>query len=277
MKKTSPISLFSFQDIITCLTGIMIVVVLVMLLQLVESTATIMKRSKLLPEHNILQERSSILKQQRDLLLQKLKNHSTEQNEYADISLPEIKNQLQDELKYNQVLQRQEADLQKIYSTTTSNIEKLKLKLQQTRNSIKELSKDEKTVQELETMLLALEAQKNSTEEMIEKKRKTLRFEFSGFAEETPILIECNGWGFRVKSWPNGEVTTLGAPSGSLTKQLPILVEKLSRENIQSSYYVFLFKEDAIGYYDMIITAVSKEIPGAKMGFEPIANAEECF
>ena len=38
MKKDSPISLFSFQDIITCLTGIMIVIVLIILLQLVDAT-----------------------------------------------------------------------------------------------------------------------------------------------------------------------------------------------------------------------------------------------
>jgi hypothetical protein len=56
MKKSTPISLFSFQDIITSLTGIMIVVVLIISLQLVESTravAAIAKMPEKLPRHRL--------------------------------------------------------------------------------------------------------------------------------------------------------------------------------------------------------------------------------
>ena len=68
MKKSSPISLFSFQDIITCLTGIMIVVVLVILLQLVESTAAVVKRLEMQPEYQVLKAKVKALEAEKKKL-----------------------------------------------------------------------------------------------------------------------------------------------------------------------------------------------------------------
>ncbi len=276
MKSSSPISLFSFQDIITCLTGIMIVIVLVMLLQLVESTAVAVSQAELLPEHAILQERLAELTRQKETLQQKLNASSEEENEYADISQAEIKSRLQDELKYARVLQRREEELLRQYSAITLEIETLKLKLQQVRSEVKELSKAENEIRELQALLLALEARKKDTEDLIERKRKTLRFEFSGLADKKPILIECNDWGFRVKPWPDGAVSAFVDPASSLTRQLPLLIDHLKELDAGNCYFVFLFKEEAIPHYRTIRSAAEK-IPDAGLGFEPIAGIEECF
>ena len=72
MKNSSPISLFSFQDIITSLTGIMIVIVLVILLQLVESTRVAAAHAQMLPEYQALKKVQQELLAKREELKKKI-------------------------------------------------------------------------------------------------------------------------------------------------------------------------------------------------------------
>jgi hypothetical protein len=96
MKKDTPISLFSFQDIITCLTGIMIVVVLIILLQLVEAMTKHAAASPLAEEVKELRQREKELAAVRDSLLSSGESIDEEVRQYAAFSAEELKMMLEE-------------------------------------------------------------------------------------------------------------------------------------------------------------------------------------
>lgn len=278
MKKESPISLFSFQDIITCLTGIMIVIVLVILLQLVETTANIAAKVQLQPEYKILKTRMEQMLALRDELKNKLKNSKKEQDEFFDKSTAELKSIVGKERKYTHTLKRDLAKVEKNFSLLVLEIEKTKLRIEKIKNEIRELYKSENEILELKAELLALQKRQGEVSQKIEQKRKTIRFEFSGYDHLKPLLIECNFWGFRAKKYPDGEVLFFGTPQKTNAKrQIPNLMSYLRQEGLYSTYPVLLFRNDSLVIYEDLMKALYEVNKNITIGKEPLGEKEECF
>lgn len=277
MKKSNPISLFSFQDIITSLTGIMIVIVLVILLQLVESAAAIAAKTEKLPEIIALKKEQAELIQRRERLEEALKNGNRDHIPLSNLSLPELNIQIRKEQTAILTVRKQIASVEQELQKQNLELKNLLEKIKSVQNQIKELQKDEMKNREQLAILLALQQRRKEIEEQIEAKRKILRFEFSGLAGKTPILIECNSWGFRAKIHPDGELVSFGSSKTKGPSQINALMQWLGSFSSKNYYPVFLFREDALPFHDSVLNAYYRTNPDPEIGREPIADGEECF
>ena len=116
MKHSSPISLFSFQDIITSLTGILIVIVLIIALELVETMATVAARSELLPDYLCLKQKAAELSDTKTALQQSLASNDSPQGPFADLSLPELRDLIAREKRYQALLTEKNRTEDLLYS-----------------------------------------------------------------------------------------------------------------------------------------------------------------
>ena len=113
---------------------------------------------------------------------------------------------------------------------------------------------------------------------MIQRKSKMLRFEFSGFDTQVPLLIECNNWGFRCKRYPDGDLVTIGTPqSGSLPTHLPALQKWLKSHDINNSYPVLLFRDTSLSFHQKLSYALFEIYHKKCWGQELVGQHEEIF
>lgn len=280
MKKSTPISLFSFQDIITCLTGIMIVVVLVILLQLVESTVAMMERAQLQPEYEVLLKKEKELQEEKQRLLQ-LESHGDETvKKYSDYSLEELIKLLDEEKKYALILKtelsRQLRELEQ-WKNKTSVLSK---SIENARKQLDSLTRTEQQIAELFAQQVSLERkQVKSLQNAVAHKRKLLRIEFPGIENKKPLLISCYSWGFRCKEFPNGSVYTIGNPSKytGKTAMLKSLVKWLNNYDMKHCYPVLLFTKDSLAMFQSITEKVYEIDKDIQLGKELILDSEEVF
>ena len=278
MKRKSPISLFSFQDIITSLTGIMIVVVLVILLQLVEAAKIAADYAKMLPEYKILKKTYDELLLQKENLNKKIIANAESSNKFSKFSVEDIKKLIKEEEIFSKILDEKISKLElELSNLNLKNVQK-KIRIEEIKTQLHKLSKKENEIRELETQLLSLKEMKKNISNMIVSKRKVIRIEFSGYENQTPLLIECNDWGFRCQQYPDGEVITLGNPhKGSLSKQLSSLAQWLNSYDKNQCYAVLLFKEKSLPYYNKISETLYSVFKTLNWGQEVIGNDEEIF
>ncbi len=277
MKHSNPISLFSFQDIITSLTGIMIVVVLVIILQLVETTAVVTAKSSQQPEYVALKEEYETLQKNKLELTAKLAASQNKRADFADISLPELREMIRQQLKeaalQEALLEEKSGELDKL-GKAVKTLEEHDSSLKKEFN---ELTRAENRVLELQSVFLALQNKQKQVEEMIEKKKKMLRIEFSGEISRTPILIECNPWGFRAARSQEQKITTFGDPKTSAFSQISPLISWLKNQSLSDMYPVLLIREGALDSAGNLEGQLYKELPGVPIGKEPLITGEECF
>lgn len=278
MKKSSPISLFSFQDIITSLTGIMIVVVLVILLQLVESSRIAAAYAKMQPEYQMLKKVYEELLVKRENLKKKIVANAESADKYAKSSVEEILKQISDEEIYAKELEKQIARLESELSSLSLKNTQKKIRCDQLKSELQKLSKQRNEIRELQAQLLALQQRQKNIDQMIAHKKKTLRFEFSGYDNQTPLLIECNAWGFRCQQYPDGNVITMGTPgAGSLPKQLSKLRKWITGYDTERCYPVLLFRKPSLLYFDKIAEELFGIFQKRCWAQELVGNEEEIF
>ena len=273
MKKSSPISLFSFQDIITCLTGIMIVVVLVILLQLVESTAAVVKRLEMQPEYQVLKAKVKALEAEKKKVANSVKSGEKEAAGYAKLSLPELEQQLREELNGRDALLRQ---LEMLRQNNQLQEERLQLAAQnftRLQQQLKQLQQDKSGIAAVQKELQQQQKEQSLLKRKIADKRKSLRIQIRGASDLTPLLVECNGWGFRCKVHPDGAVNTFGTPgSGSASSQCGALKSWLQSQR-GDTFVVLLFRPASLAFYNDIMAALE----GRRVGKELIDGKEEIF
>lgn len=278
MKKSTPISLFSFQDIITCLTGIMIVVVLIILLQLVESTRAAAAAAKLRPEYDTLYKIYKQLVEKKKNLTEKIVSNKEAADKYANDSVTDIKRLIQEEEAFSQVVGSKIAKAERNLSDLVRQNALRKQRSEELKKELHSLSKSENEIRELQAQLLALQRMKQNISTMIQRKSRMLRFEFSGFESQIPLLIECNSWGFRCKRYPDGAVETFGTPQkGTLARQLPALQTWIRENGVYNTYSVLLFRESALPFYKKIVMALFEVYKKICWGQELVGQHEEVF
>ena len=277
MKSESPISLFSFQDIITCLTGIMLVVVLVIVLELVSAMAQAAASSPRRDEIEALKKKERELTELYQKLQKSLEKATSEiPPEYAKLSLEELHMIYEAREKKNAALLEKEKELQELVKKLLANEKQLQKEQQELRKRIYQLTADEKALQAQQAELLALLKQKKETGEKIEDKRKRLRIQFAGLDDKTPVLVECLGWGFRVKKYPDGEVKVFGNKNTSaIDSPLKSAAAYVKGFALSKIYPVLLFREESINHYSKIIEAFSGR--DVSVGKELLLPGEESF
>ena len=272
----SPISLFSFQDIITSLTGIMLTVVLLLALELINS------RQK--------QAEASPLAQELELARQ-IRNAAEKRKKELEADIARLQEASMSSFKYDaEILRMNEQaikeELEKIERTMSiAKIEKGKLDekmAEQSRRAemlkAKQLKKDEikNKAEKIAKENKLLEEKLGKVNEALDKKRKGVKISFSGGTDKKPVLVECSKMLVRVSVFQSGEVKEFRPESPILTDMVKDVVSYLSTLPSSMYYIVFLTKPSSGAYLDFLQRYSSEKLKHS-LGEEPIYEEEDCL
>ena len=275
-KSSTPISLFSFQDIITSLTGIMIVVVLVILLQLVEAASQAVAHIERHPEFQVMRDKAKELQQRKSRLekeLAELERVRNRPSRFAQTSVAELKFMLKREDTKQLRLREQMEEQSKELSKLLLKISQTEARLAVLKEKISEQHQLTDKLKELSMLVSTLRKRRQEITEAVQRKQKMLNFEFSGYVDRTPVLVEVKLWGFRAKVYPDGEVKSFGTPGRAYSpvRQLKELKDWLGKQR-GKAYPVLLFRKETFRFHDEVCEAL-----GEKIGRELLGADEECF
>lgn len=261
----SPISLFSFQDIITSITGIMFLVILLLMLMMLQVSKTAIQRrdpseaARLKKELQILrQELDKINTQDLDLAseLQKLNKYPPEE---LSRMLAELRQQIA-ALQTAEIAELQDHELQKL------RLKKLQQQIAEQRRKNTRLTGQQ---QDLISAIKTLQAQIRREEKIISQRKKVIKYTVSHNTMQEPVLIELDKNGAQLLRLSNNErndfrVTDNG--SASLIK----LQSFLAGQSPVKYYYSVVAKPGGFRYASNLIAWL--KVNGFKRGIEILPN-----
>ncbi|GEM_PF-889685 len=267
-KDNSPaISFFSFQDIITSVTGIMFLVMLLLTLLLlmreaVNASPEQTEARRLQEDVRALQERLSQMTSNSEEMRQRLE----ELRKLDAKTLPQRKEAL---LRRLEELQREMTQALADEETTKKESERLRTVIADVRE------KDAPVVEELTELqkeLSALEAQKAKMEDATEKSKRMMRFTWDGNISKRPLLVECSGDAILVGT--NGVATPLKVfrkKPGAAPMQLESEFLAWAKQQPASEvYFVFLSKPSSFTYAESLARILGDN--GYQRGREVLPN-----
>lgn len=276
MKNSNPISLFSFQDIITCLTGIMIVIVLVILLQLVDALTKVTAKSALAPIYKERQMERDLLREREKELqahIRKLREETKNLSKVSDDELAKKTRREQLYLKHlMEDLKKSEQELENVRAEQLRLQKELEAQVQKE----SQIRDDEAALARIQAEIRHLKEKEQRLREEYEQKRKMIRFMFTGLNNRTPILIDCCEWGFRTKVHPDGQVRLFGTAGRTrLSDEIASLRSYITEFKTSEIYLVFFFREKTVPYLDNVVDPF--ESSGYKLGKEVLEEGENCI
>ncbi|GEM_PF-5645191 len=275
-KKDIQVSFFSFQDIVTSLSGVMIIIVLVLALQLVDQTTNAIKRAN--PEYEKLIHESEEARNRLATAQSEIVPSEWEEafQPFFGLSTQELK----DILKMDQqVVEEQTKKLEGIRQRC-ENLSKLiqeeLVKVDEARQE-RDSSQAKLTEVEIRNQSLKDELQMHREEEeqlsqKLEETTKKLSFAFRGINNLRPLLVECrNDGSFRAVEYPaqSHEVKEF--------QNLFTLCVWLRNYNAKEFYPVLLFRRGSLARSSEIQSAIKTISPKIQLGREPVADDEVVF
>lgn len=255
----SPITLFSFQDIITSITGIMILVVLMLILHIIDSNSSSVKKDNTYTKDissikNTLAELRKQLDDEKDW--QKMNEKVIEDALSTDIdSLPlmikeeeKIKSKLEENIAKhkNEITEMQK----KIKSLENSNTE-LDRKIKDGVETVSALKK------QIEDTVKALKDSLEKVKKEEEEEKKKVYFSFERQEGKEPILVECSKSGLKVKIIKSNEIISFEDDSNTYVKIVNSFTGWLQkRGSTETEYLVFTVKPSASGYLQTLLNKI---------------------
>lgn len=260
----SPISLFSFQDIITSITGVMLLVVMLMILEIISS-----RMADVASEENRIEEiadmKSSLQKlKEEQKELQKWLDENREKVQFLSANIEQIPELVKKEKLEKKKLSEQVEALATKERNATKRKEELLAELKRLEKKLEDLlaASGGKAFAELVRVQLEI---KKLAQELEDKKDKVF---FTTKREEgrNPVLVECSSKSLKIKIVKENKVIKLdiGSSAGALVSFSAWLkTRKMSRE-----YITLLVKPSAVDY----IQKLEKELrrTSFQYGLEPM-------
>jgi len=226
---TAAFSLFSFQDIITSVTGIMILVTLILALELIQ------RKESSPPVHTeeIAQNLQSTVTEMQNRI-EELKRKSAESNKRIDELAPLDK----------RAIQRDLADSEEANQRLDGQVEELERRKREAEQRMQEAERLLESQSVDPDALEKLQAEVRKKEEDLEELKSSDRIIYNRAPgdSKTPWLVEVSGDGFSVaevgKSAPPKIFRTVGA-----------LGDWLAQRNSGSEYFVLFAKPDGIANF----------------------------
>ncbi|MBR6471304.1 MAG: hypothetical protein IKS83_05875 [Victivallales bacterium] len=286
----TPISLFSFQDIITSLTGVMIIGILVIALQLVETINKKRSAPALDPEFEKMQQELADLRM-------RLRQASGADWELPDEQVREFRNQDETALKarLSQESQLVESRQQKAarWNDLADELEEetRRAEEEQERRHQQVVTEQGRTQEQLQDQLAKLkDAEKQAeernqrlrqelqrTRDAIVQKERSLAFSFVGQRTHTPILVECTGKGFRAAVYPPEPGQVMEFQGRSFAENLNEFTAWLKGFDFSLYYPVLLYRADAIARSNEIDRRIKALSPDIVLGRDPVMTSLEIF
>lgn len=272
----SPISLFSFQDIVTCLTGIMLFFLLILVIRIMEITKRLEEQSPYRAELEELQKQNALLKKQRQEILRDVDEYRRrirDAGKKDPASLSIAKFQLE---RRTRELKRETDDLQKRKDLR----EEQKLREERRR---KLLSQKQRRIRETADTLGRIERQNDAFRESakklreeIRKRKRTVNVSVSGKTNKKPVALECSGDAIRIIEFNPKSVTVIRRNSPFFTDMANAAAAGLKKYPRSEYYFVLLIKPSAASYSEYLMRLLEREYSGADVGSEPILESEGC-
>ena len=268
----TPISLFSFQDIVTSLTGIMVIVILVIVLQLAEARFNYENPKSDNPEYLELKEKMKELAER----LKQLKTAGEEMPEevkaYLNTPVEAIDSQLETEKKATASMNAEMERNAKDKVTLKLTLEQIRQLLEASKAEKKELAAAEKdgSTETLERQLEQLRLENERLRNNIRITADKVEFSFTGVMSRQPILIECTGNGFRAQVYKSDDAVTE-------YKSLSSLENWLRQQDLKTCYPVLLLRKSYFSHLDEILIALHRVDKDIVLGIEPLDDKVKVF
>lgn len=274
-----PVSLFSFQDIITTLTGIMIFFLLILVISLFEiaENSPQDQSAPVYTEWREIQKQNILLRRQISEISQDIKKYRQRLQQLAEQdegALTLEKRRLQEQLalkteKLN-TLRKKLADLEHQLYVEDKRRQDAAARKQQLAAEQQEIRKAQQALPELQNRIHALK------KEII--KRQKVNITLDRNISERPLLIECSRALIKIVDPRTNTVKEFKLRTPAASDMIVEVIDYLKTLPVYKYYFVFLIRPSAAGYMDFLHTKLeTKAIPGAKYGIEPILESEEYF
>lgn len=273
-KHDVPISLFSFQDIITSLIGVMIIFVLLFAIEFLQTQEKQLRTSA----HY---DRIMSLINQKKLAEEDLEKINELYAKQVRRELDIIANDpIQLQAKIN--ARSEEKDKLLVISEEKKSVEgilKQKISLEYSKND--EIAKDrEDKTQELDSLeeneqhnIDNLTQEKKRFEKRLEDARRHLDIVFDSVSFKKPLLIQCSE-----------ETIEIGVYGENSRKSFPIdgsnyqsVFQYVSDYSSSGYYLVVLVKPSFAQFFDDFFSSLEKSFPNHEKGAEPIFENEDCI
>ena len=243
----TPVSLFSFQDIITCLSGIMIFLVLMLALQITVRLSTALE-DVAMPEDmtatlDDMRQQAAQLKQQ----VEEVEETSVVESQQQPLET--ARKQVELEQQYHQLSKKQMQLDRKLNEQETQN-ESLSDEVSSRKD---EMAKAEKEIKEIEAGI-----------DQIKKDPRVYFIPEKG-ADKSPVLIECSGSGIRVGELNASDRPRIFTPDSNGKMAFMNYIKKYSKDR---QYFVFMLKPSS-EEYAMLLIAHAKNA-GYDVGYDAL-------
>ena len=273
----APVSLFSFQDIITTLTGIMLLFLLVMALIMIQVNSELQKTSPVYGQLQQVRKENEALTadiQRTEEEIAALRKRERELQKRDDAQLKLDKFYLETQLKE---LKRELDDLKgKLKNLQQKKIVQTKRRQELDRNN-RELEQKKK---ELVTVKDRIEKEKDKSKNLtrkIDEKRRAITITTGGDTNKKPLILECSGNSVRVIPHDRGKMHTFRCETPVIADMLDETIKFVRRFPAGENYYVLLVKPSAASYMNYFLRKLSTAIPKLEYGMEPVLENEEFF
>ncbi len=268
-KKTdnSPVlSFFSFQDIITSVTGIMFLVVILIILLIFEQQARkAIHEAKSSASVQVKTDIGKLRKQIADLRSSlkdtqaRLRENLQEVERLKKLNPEAIMEKLQKFQVENVRLAEAIEKVRKERETAARKLVKIRAEKEKTAVALSEAAKENKTIEK------DFDDQKKRLEELRKQavNRKTIAITYDRNESKTPILVECSKNGVRAKAYDSKDIRDFQIPSAvHYAESLAKFMEWAQTVDASSYYFVLFARPSAFGYVEalsMKLKAAGKE------------------
>lgn len=271
----SPISLFSFQDIITCLTGIMLFLLLILAIRIMEIKENDAQKSPHRAEIGELRKSRDRQKRQLADMERDADRYRTRLNKVRRLDRTAL---LFEKTKLERELKKRNARIEKL-GTQADELRRRRLaeesrgdRLRRARHSAE---KELKSLDEAERRNRELRKHREKIRDEIARRRRTLRINVPQGSSKKPLVLECSRDQVRIVDIRGGRSEVIRRASPFLPSLANDLWTRLKKDyDIREFYFAVLIKPSAAPYAEYMQVNWLKNVPDSEFGFEPILESE---
>ncbi len=269
-----PVSLFSFQDIITSLTGIMIFFLLLLSLYIMELTQKNQEGSPLYKELAQIKEQNRVLKTQISEITSDIKNY---RKRIQSAQKKDESTLMAERFRFENLIRTLKARKNDLNGKITkgkeelSRSEKENAKLKRQRQElVKEQKKCAELAQEAEQQKEKISKIRNE----IKKRKKEIQVTVDSSIDKIPVLIECSIDRISIVNTRNKVRRVIQRQSPVTSDLIANAIECLRVFPPSQYYYVLMVKPSAADYITFFQRSLFEAFKSSDIGIEPILEHE---
>ncbi len=263
-----PFSFFPFQDIITSVTGIMLLIVLLFAFDFfLQRVKTAFDESDEEARLQHLQEELSELRQEKQQLHSWLDRSHSEILEILEVDSSNLPERVEKSEEVKQHLQNRIQKAEKGKASLIENIKDTELEINKNEVELKDLNENVLSLQEQAEIQAGRIAEKKAIlEKQEEEAGRLTEIQVEGVHDKLPIIMQCSDRKIKIKS-PDGEMNIFSVKGQHVDTMLQDVERFLSTRNPRREFVTVLLKSSAAGYYQRV-SGILRQF-GFERGFEP--------